>query len=499
MKTLDQTLRPYQQACLSESVEFVERALSDHTAPRRLMFCAPMGTGKGTMQLAIRDALPGTIIVTSSLEVIRGFLERLGISFKSQKDAERKAEAQGVWTPVRLRNRILEGDEQAPPVMILDEAHHAVASNDVSDTLIRLMGLMPCIGFTATPFRGTPKGTLELLDMWGTPRTLLSWEQAVRDGYCSMPNFKVYPLLDDDEVTIRNGQFVVKALETQAATRFEHLLQLTEHVWQDRKPTMLALPSTAMVQEAEEACEWIVSVTQKTSFAARSEAFAACKRGEKVLAQISVVGEGVDLPWLHRIVDAKPSLSPVAWFQMIGRATRPGEAPEIVITNRNLERHGYLFEGMLPPRAIGEAQDAFGGASKRALGARSVGLEEAKKFKPLTVKAQGYEAAAYMLASMQDNTLVEWAIICKPSGDPIVARRESPKEGDIRQWGKWVRAELPADFKGFGTSKMRNAMSPKQAAWWERSAHHFGLAPEPPKSGRDFQVLPVLVDLRERL
>ena len=109
----------------------------------------------------------------------------------------------------------------------------------------------------------------------------------------------------------------------------------------------------------------------------RRAAFAATAARRAALVQVSVVSEGVDLPGLRRLVDCRPTLSPVYWLQCLGRIRRPvpsGEPPpEYICTNRNLSRHCYLLEGMLPLAAVREAQGAFETPSRR-MGIRVVGL-----------------------------------------------------------------------------------------------------------------------------
>src|SRR5262249_39773823 len=139
------------------------------------------------------------------------------------------------------------------------------------------------------------------------------------------------------------------------------------------RPTMLALPSV----ETAAGCLHALAaaglpaalVTGETSQAARQEAFTATVAREQVLIQIGVVSEGVDL-LLRRLVDPLPTLSPVRWVQLLGRITRPvppGEAaPEYWGCCRNLERHAYLLEGLVPLPALAQAQAAFGRPTARA-------------------------------------------------------------------------------------------------------------------------------------
>jgi hypothetical protein len=388
-----------------------------------------------------------------------------------------------------MRNRCLDGRREIPDVWIVDEVHHAIEGNEVSGCNFNLGPASVWIGFTATPYRGSPVGTKQLRDAWGDPFLLLTYPEAVAEGACVVPTVEIVPLIDDDLVKIVGGEFQDRAASAAVVSKVDALAAIVARYVSppDRVfdvPTMVSVPSTDCVGELVSALDRLGidahPLTQATAPAARAAAFAACKNRTAALVQIKVVSEGVDLPWLGRLVDARPMVSPVAWLQQLGRLTRPGHGPKsYVVVNRNAERHLYLLQGAVPREAIAAAQAAFGGPSKRAAG-RIVGLEGLGKLKPIPLPlAGGVTSQCYVVwQPLPDGRKREYAVIHDPTGDePIVSTRvnnpRAAKPGE--QWGKWEKCPLPEGFTGYATSPWRGGASEKQTIQWKKHARRLGL------------------------
>jgi DNA repair protein RadD len=504
-------LRPYQQ-------EAVDAALDAVRAGARLLIASPTGSGKSYIEgevfaRCLADGLR-PVLISPRLEILEGIARKMGVALPVAQTAREKAlEAADLLTPMRLKNRLITGAKEPYDVVIIDECHHATA-----DTYVLLDAMhggsassVPRIGFTATPFRGSPKETRELKERWGEPFVALTWKEAVEERVVTMPACEIVPLLDDDVVTIQGADFRVSGvggLEQALTSRLGELARLVEHVWQtDERPLMVALPSTALVGALAEALDALnvprIEVTQATSSLERSLAFADCIGRKAALLQIDVVSEGVDLP-IRILIDAKPTLSPVRWQQQVGRITRPAdESPRYICINRNLERHGYLFEGLLPRGVVAAAQKEWGGATKRS-GARHIGLEALGRYKPISIPLlDGAVGSAFNIYNW-DNTSGqrrEYFVFVLPGGSaPLCASRTNGARPDgSMDWGKWAVCTLPADFAGFQTSAAKWPVSEKQAAWWRRDAKRLGLDPLAQVDGRTFAVLPVLSHLGVRI
>jgi superfamily II DNA or RNA helicase len=506
------SLRDYQAIARDRAVDWFATAAPSS----RLLFAAPTGTGKSIIELAVqRDAdaeLPGeTWIVTPRLEIVEGLLDKLGAPEAVNEGALiALAFHHHVTTPVRLRNMLMSGTMQVPARLIMDEGHH-----DLAETWqqIHLLCQAPAIGLTASPFRGTPTGTAAMREIWGEPEWILTIPQAMSRGVLSMPECRIWPLVDDDEIDVQNGELVASQVSRAVAGRLADVVDLArtwfDHTTNGRwdRSTMFSAPSrecaTLLGVAMLGAGLPCVAVTGESSREVRRVAFRQCIDRRVALLQINVVSEGVDLP-IRRLVDLAPCLSPVKWLQQLGRITRPvgqGEAPpEYICTNRNLLRHAYLLEGCVPPRVIAMAQKEFGGVGKRVV-SRAFGMEEIGRLKGAELPCiDGTVATCYAVSAMEGMARREYFVVLHPCRGEVVwaTRVNVGQPGEGRQYGRWQRCEPPSELCGFA-SLPPAPLSDKQAAWWKRAARRVGLDNAAEVTQKNFQALPVLLDIGGRV
>lgn len=471
----------------------------------KLLLASPTGTGKSYvllgLQRRIRESGLQALIVTPSPQIALDMAAKAGGG---------EPEELGIFTALRLRNLAIAGEAPRADVLLFDEAHHAAAA---TWEMLDLCFGCPAIGVTATPYRGTPKSTAGFRETWGDPTWIITIPEAIQRGVWSLPICRTVPLVDDDVVTVNNGQFAVTSIESETRTRLDDaanvLLPYFDGQLWDR-PTMVCVPSVALAYDFACAARRLFTdaafyvVTGETSQNDRNIVFGRLRHSETAIIQIGVVSEGVDLP-IRRILDLHPMLSPVEWLQQFGRITRPvghGEPPpEYICTNRNLMRHAYLLEGALPSEAIRGAERAFGSPSKRA-GMRAIGLECLGRFKaaelPLSDSITG---SMYLLSSPEGRFTRQFACLLHPSrAEPIWATRSNEKTDDPMKpvYGRWKRCDPPADVSGFA-SVPPSQCTEKMAAWWKRDAARRGLDPDAEVSRKNFAALPILTDLREKL
>lgn len=496
------TPHPFQMAA-------IDYAATWHSTAKRgdkLLLASPTGTGKSVMELATQAAIAGSWIVTPVVEVVGGLLHKLGHEVDGLPEDRLRALAWShrITTPIVLRNRLLRGEIPAPAAVIFDEAHHHTA--ETYQLLELLTGSAPAIGFTATPYRGTPRSTARFRAAWGEPVWVVTLREAVDLGALSFPSFRVEPLVDDDTVEVVNGEFSVTSIDSATGDKVEDFAQLVASFGLDR-PSMVAAPSRATARLVADAIGRHVPaevVDGDTPHAERQRIFADTVAARCVLVQIRVVGEGVDLP-IRRLYDLSPMLSPVLWLQTLGRITRPvrhGEAsPEYVGCNRNLLRHAYLLDGCLPPEALVDAQAAFVTPSSR-LAVRAIGLEGVGRFAAVEVPfSDGVVGACYSVSSVDGSTVTQFTCLVHPGREsPLWASRRNERTDDPRKpvYGRWRRCDAPADLTGFA-SVPPAPLSEKQAAWWKRDAARYGLDPAAKVTRKNFAALPVLSDLRCKL
>lgn len=478
-------------------------------------FVSPTGTGKSIMELMFLSAVEGSLMITPRIEIIAGMLEDLGHNAEdwSAEKVVAKGMEYGIYTPIRLRNILAKGVlPYFPTCLLIDECHHDLA-NTYQDIDMYLNGC-PKVGLSATMYRGTPDQTKIFHERWGNViNQVLSLRDAVEQGYCSFPTAELWPLVDDDLVDISNGDFKVKTVEGLLNNQFDSIKNQIYRMF-DRtsrlydRPTMLTVPGAntaiAVTRILNDAGLPAMCITQDTSRDRRSKAFQSCQASLSILVQINVVSEGVNLKKLRRIIDLSPTMSPVKWVQQIGRITRPVEPgelpPEYICACRNLERHGYLMEGLFPPSKIKEAQEAFEDDKGRPIyskrsGIRVTGLEGLGKFTTTPVHMlDGCTSFMYNLVHTEGYKRTEYIALVHPSHPEVIyGVKESAQENGEMKWGRWKLVEKLPELKNCRSAKV-NPLTPKQENRWRESAEHFGLNPHKEINTREFQVLPFLMN-----
>lgn len=507
---MDWQLRDYQEAAVQSIVDWgVSAACGDKHG-----WTAPTGTGKSLMELEAKKRLgDGWWLITPRLEIARGFLQKLGYTgtIPLIELVDRCFQHQ-ICTPIRFRNKLFRGEIQRVDGILFDEGHHATASS-WQDVWVAA-GMPPTALLTATWFRGTSKQTAKFIETWGEPDVIITLEEAANRGDISIPQCEVLPLVDDDIIELNStGEFDVHALESETMNRVEDMARIAVSRWYNTdqsgcwdRVTVFCLPGLTSAREMMHAIAakggTAGVIDAKTTDAERQFLFTALLARKLALVQISVVGEGVDLP-IRRLVDLAPCMSPTKWMQQLGRSTRPihpGEAlPEYICTNRNLQRHAYLLEGLIPPAKVAEAAEAFGDIGKRA-GVRALGLESLGRFKAVNVRlVDGNVAQFFFLVDSKNGRLTEYACCAHPTvAEPIWAIREHSGEGTARIWGHWRPIKQPSEIRGF-VSQTPRPPSPKQAQWWNKQASWYGLDPDVKLTQKNFAALPFCVDLGLKL
>lgn len=513
--------RDYQADAIARAYE-----LANSRPDEQHLFIGPTGTGKSVIELTLLSRISDSILVTPKIEIINDMLVKAKVLCSSQQEIIDKGSDYGLFTPIRLRNLLAKGELPfEPSCVIWDEVHHIIADSwqDVDMYVNRVTGL----GFTASPFRGTPKGTEEFRKRWATITPIVTLKESVKNNYVSFPKATIWPLVDDDLIDITNGEISVRKSGQLVCSQIDGIIDRCreEQYYRPRyktwdRATMFCVPdtdtATELTKRMNDAGLPCVSVTQATNRQGRTRAFNQVKERTRALVQIDVVSEGVDLP-LRRIIDGRSTMSPVKWLQMIGREMRPTEPDEdpaeYVCLCRNLERHCYLMEGMFPPDIIKKAQEAFKDEqgnpkfSKRS-GSRAIGLEGLGKFVCTPVHMlSGVTCFAYNLVFVDQYKRTEYFVLLHPGEtEPLRAVRESAKVGSVEydpengkygqqySWGKWRCINTLPDLKGCQSASPR-ALTPNQEAWWKKDAEKYGLNPHKEVTNRSFQVLPLLKDL----
>ena len=483
--------RPYQL----DAIQATADALAAHV---NTLVIAPTGSGKSYMQAETLRTIPGGALLTPSVEIARGIAVKLGYTGKNPESVQ-------IYTPMRFLNLLKKANGHGNPFkliryLLIDESHHD-AANTYQEIYQRCQ--IPRVGFTATPYRINARQTEAFLKNWQRQTCVLTWKDAVEQGYLSFPDIRTIPLIDDDTLNVTNGDIDIKQLENATHSIYDALYAAlnAEGITPPRRPTIMAFPG---VRTCGEFVEYgnrrgnynFEMLTGESTDKERKASIARMIASYSILAQINILGEGVDFPVRH-LIDVSPTLSPVRFVQRLGRVMRPvkpGESPPVYLCfNRNVQHHGYLLADVLPPSAIAESIEAFGGLSQRCTN-RVAGIETFGRIKPSEVRCKdGTFVHLYMVNGLDyQDCKFQYAVVISPiQAEPFWFNRELPD-------GKWQTTTKPENFTATGSAS-KYLLSPNQVAWWQKSARAFGLDETQEIDSRSFQLLPILANTRMRL
>lgn len=512
----------------TEALDLIQRCEGYH------LFVAPTGTGKTKVQREARKFFPNSVQLVPGPDIARQFPD------------------DNVWTYKTFLNRLRDGSVNPLDydTLFRDEAHHLDDTNEQIDEFFPHAKRI--FGFTATAYRGTPKETMRLRTYYkGNIHHLITIKDAIARGIMALPKVEIYPLHNDDEISVVKGDFAVTQVNKMVESRFDDLVNLVVSRFWDAeaqrytRPIMIAFTSVYLCEEfARRLPTPSAVVTGDTT--GREELFAEVIDRRKILVQIKVVGEGVDLP-IRILIDCAPTMSPVFWMQRFGRITRPvgcvcrscrgtlprpvqpgglvaqeyqtcpvlgcgavgtlePESPPLyIVTNHNLMRHAYLLEGAIPATTFKDYDKKFPGWKPNARAAgRIIGeVQGFSKFKPAEVPLADGSNAMGICIDDPSGKGHQYACLIHPATDKaIFARRDFQltAEGlrDYSKRPKWRKIEELPDLSGY-TSTPASPLTPAQSAWWEKQAARVGLDNTRLPNARGFAFFPILLDLGLRV
>ena len=338
-------LRPYQQQAITDL------RLAFRSGARAPLLVAATGAGKTIILAAITQAVAArgrrVLILVHRRELIRQASAKLtqagvnhGIIAAGFDPSDHPVQVASVQTLARR----LERQHWQPDLIVIDEAHHAIAgtwTNVISHWPDSLL-----LGVTATPVRQDGRGLGAMFD-----RLVLgpSTAELVATGYLTPVKIYAPPQVADlTGIRTRAGDYAndqAAAAMTRptvtgdAITHYQRIAAARPAIAFCCNVNHATTVSDAFNAAGISAATLLGNTTDRDALVAR---FAA---GElQVLVTVDVVSEGFDCPGAAVAILLRPTQSEGLYLQQVGRVLRPapGKAAAIILDHvGNVHRHGF--------------------------------------------------------------------------------------------------------------------------------------------------------------
>lgn len=311
-----------------------------------------LDSGHRTIIMAHREELLEQISKTLTAFGIRHGMIAAGVEY----DPEPLIHVASVMTLVRKLDIV-----QAPKWLIIDEAHHAIASSSYGKIVNPWRASNPkmrLLGVTATPIRLSgqglgvqAEGPFEHMVQGPSVRWLID------NGYLSNYRLVVPPSrLDLSKLHKRAGDYVRGEVEVQ----LDRPQIVGDVIGQYRKllngaPTVLFAPSInsaeMFAQRFRDAGFQAMSVDGKMDKDLRRTAISDFRRGAiQVMASCALIDEGFDLPGIMGAIDCSPTESLARVLQRWGRALRKAPGKDRAILIDHVGNSGSMESGEFVPK-----------------------------------------------------------------------------------------------------------------------------------------------------
>ena len=352
-------LRDYQIDICSR----VSEAFEHH---RSVMVQMPTGTGKTMVlvelvkQLMMKDEGVRILIVAHRRELI----EQIKATIKRMKMDSRNITVESIQTISRRIATI----EFAPSLVVIDEAHHALAK-----TYKMMWETWPdakFLGLTATPCRLNGKGFTDLFDVlvqsWDIPTFIKEKWLSTYDFVSIKADSRTQQLITSLKKRGADGDYQVKEMDAVLNKRpsIERLYNCVMEYAHNRKGFVYAIN----INHARSIAEYYqsqgvnaVAIDSHTPVKERERIISSFRSGGlQVLVNVDIFSEGFDCPDVEFIQLARPTLSLAKYLQMVGRGLRPSKGKKncMIIDNVGL----YRVFGL--PSQIWDWKSAFEGRMK---------------------------------------------------------------------------------------------------------------------------------------
>ena len=341
----------------------IEDAFVTHQS---VMVQMPTGTGKTVLISEVvkreerRVKNPCVWIVVHRRELVEQIKETLERRLGTSLDAEREKLSVIEVFSIQWLTRHYQELEERPSLIVIDEAHHAVAK-----TYEEVMNAYPNakkLGVTATPCRLTKRGFTDLFEVLLCSHSIPKF---IKEGYLSdfdyislNPNSEYQKKIDGLEKRAADGDYNIAEMQEvlDCKPSIERLYQTIKDFAAGKKGIVYAIN----IEHAEHIAEYYreqglaaVAISSKTPKEERRRMIELFKEGSagdkpycaslslittvgqdetpkgiQILVNVDLFGEGFDCPDVEFIQLARPTLSLAKYLQMVGRGLRVAKGKE---------------------------------------------------------------------------------------------------------------------------------------------------------------------------
>ena len=339
-------LRAYQESAIAQTREALETVL-------RALLVMPTGSGKTVVFAEIcrmaNEKRRKVLILVHRRELVTQASDKLakagvehGIIAAGFKPSAHSVQIASVQTLARrLRTVSIE-----PDLIIIDEAHHAVAGQ--WEKILQHFGNVRVIGVTATPSRLDGRG---LGSHFSTLISGPSVKQLTELGFLSRHQVFAPPVIADLKgVRTRAGDYANDQL-SEAMNRPTITGDAIAH-YRKYADGLPAIAFCCSVAHATSVCESFNAagyraklVTGSMSTEERDEAISGLADGRtQVLCSVDVVSEGTDVPAVSAAILLRPTQSEALYLQQVGRILRPQPGKIAIVLDHvgNTFKHGFV-------------------------------------------------------------------------------------------------------------------------------------------------------------
>ena len=313
------------------AAEFIRRRLEEKRKPLRILWVAH------TLELAEQVISPVLSQLSQTKEPYRTILwignaRSIDVLEDLNKNESVIAFAT-VQSLIKLREKLPHGTKQFD-FAVIDEAHHYGDGNKWRDQIERVWKFKQLLGLTATPERLDGRE----LPFGNDHDAGITFRSLVEQGLLACPE---YESVKTNDLITGLGPFTrtkaINYFETQGIKYFDQPVRnrvIAQHLaqQQDLGPTLVFCATKDHADKLAEALkhegvspEQTRSIHSDNSLKYRGETlqwFRAGGKKRRILLNCKLYIEGFDMPDIHTIVLARPTLSPTYWMQMIGRGVR---------------------------------------------------------------------------------------------------------------------------------------------------------------------------------